>query len=224
MERREGMRGRGTRHAMVPRTYAHPLADAGRFRSAQARTRYGCVRLNGEEGIVEARSAARHAVAQRSSAGDLPCQARPRGFDVVAGRSMRASPREPVGCTPMTTQTQFLGERGERMAERWLRERGWAILDRRFRSGHRDIDLVAERDDVVAFVEVKARSGTRCGEPVEAVTWRKQRELVRSALVWLDHHGRPDRSYGFDVIGVVIQGDRVRIRHLENAFGRAVRA
>ena len=118
----------------------------------------------------------------------------------------------------MSTNRQAFGALGERIAERWLRRRGWRVLERRFRSGHRDIDLVVEREGTVAFVEVKARQGTRFGDPVEAVHWSKQRELSRSAMVWIDRHGRPNDSYRFDVVGVLVEGDRVRVRHIENAF------
>ncbi|MDB4900233.1 MAG: protein yraN, partial [Gemmatimonadetes bacterium] len=104
----------------------------------------------------------------------------------------------------MSTATQAFGELGERIAERWLRERGWRILQRRFRSGHRDIDLVVERSGLVAFVEVKARRGDGFGGPVEAVNWRKQKELGRSARIWIDRHGRPRQAYRFDVVGVLL--------------------
>jgi putative endonuclease len=124
----------------------------------------------------------------------------------------------------MSAATQALGEEGERMAARWLRRHGWAIAARRFRSGHRDIDLIARRGDVVAFVEVKTRRGEGFGGPVGAVGWRKQRELVRSASVWLDRHGAPGEAYRFDVIGVILDGDRVRLRHVENAFSLQSRA
>lgn len=118
----------------------------------------------------------------------------------------------------MSAATQALGETGERIAERWLVRGGWRILHRRFRSGHRDIDLVVERDGTVAFVEVKARSGDRFGDPVEAVGWRKQREMARSAAVWIARHGRPGETYRFDVVGVLLQGERVRVRHVASAF------
>jgi putative endonuclease len=118
----------------------------------------------------------------------------------------------------MSADTQALGELGERIAERWLRGRGWRIVQRRFRSGHRDIDLVVEQEGTVAFVEVKARRGEGFGGPVEAVNWRKQKELGRSARVWVDRHGRRDDAYRFDVIGVLVVGSRVRIRHVPNAF------
>lgn len=118
----------------------------------------------------------------------------------------------------MSVARQEFGALGERIAERWLRERGWRVLARRFRSGHRDLDLVVAREGTVAFVEVKARRGLDFGDPVAAVHWRKQRELARSAQVWLDRHGRPAVACRFDVIGVLVEGSRVRVRHVENAF------
>ena len=118
----------------------------------------------------------------------------------------------------MSAARQALGELGERIAERWLVRRGWRVVQRRFRSGHRDIDLVVERDGTVAFVEVKARQGDRFGDPVGAVNWHKQKELGRSARVWVDRHGRPADVYRFDVVGVLVVGELVRIRHVENAF------
>src|SRR6185503_5564510 len=106
----------------------------------------------------------------------------------------------------MSATRQAFGVLGEQIAERWLRRHGWRVLQRRFRSGHRDIDLVVERDGTVAFVEVKTRRGARFGDPVEAVDWRKQRELTRSARVWLDRFGVADQMFRFDVIGVLITG------------------
>src|SRR2546423_5353926 len=102
----------------------------------------------------------------------------------------------------MSAARQALGELGERIAERWLRLRGWRVVQRRFRSGHRDIDLVVERDGVIAFVEVKARRGAGFGGPIEAVNWRKQRELGRSGRGWVDRHGRPREAYRLGVLGV----------------------
>jgi putative endonuclease len=122
----------------------------------------------------------------------------------------------------MSAARQRLGELGERIAARWLRHQGWEIVAHRFRNGRRDLDLIAERRGTVVFVEVKARRGEIFGDPVEAVTWRKQRELTRSAHVWIDRHGNPGQDYRFDVVGVLIGPERVRIRHVENAFSIAV--
>jgi putative endonuclease len=124
----------------------------------------------------------------------------------------------------VTIETNQFGLTGERVAERWLRGKGWQVLERRYRNGHRDIDLIAERDGLVAFVEVKARSGLVFGDPVAAVNWKKRREMVRSASIWIDRHGREGEQYRFDVIGVLISGERVRIRHIENAFSLTIGA
>jgi putative endonuclease len=118
----------------------------------------------------------------------------------------------------MSAARQDLGKVGEAIAARWLRRRGWRIVAERFRSGHRDLDLVVEREGTVAFVEVKTRHRTAFGDPVEAVSWRKRRELIRSAMVWADRFGPPGATYRFDVVGVVVAAQGARIRHVENAF------
>ncbi len=117
----------------------------------------------------------------------------------------------------------MLGERGERIAERWLGERGWRVVDRRYRSGHRDIDLVVERASdggrLVVFVEVKTRVSDGYGGPAAAVNWRKQREMARAARAWMDRFRRPGDSFRFDVVAVVWRtGAEPEIVHLENAF------
>jgi putative endonuclease len=121
----------------------------------------------------------------------------------------------------MTAARQAFGKLGERIAERWLRRDGWVVVNRRFQNGRRDIDLVVRREQTVAFVEVKARKGDDFGGPVGAVHWRKQRELSKSARVWIDRHGQSAEDYRFDVIGVLVNGDRVRVRHIPDAFAIA---
>lgn len=118
----------------------------------------------------------------------------------------------------MTKQRQDLGLQGERIAARWMQRDGWAVVAHRFRSGHRDLDLIMRLGDLIAFVEVKARRGDAFGSPIEAVHHRKRRELTKSAQVWMDRHGSPGLSYRFDVVGVLISGSRVRVRHVADAF------
>jgi putative endonuclease len=124
----------------------------------------------------------------------------------------------------MSAATQTMGLKGERVAEKWLHVHGWQIAERRFRNGHRDIDLVAIRPEpagtgrTVAFVEVKTRRSADFGGPVSAVNWRKQRELCRSAKVWMSRFQEPGDTYRFDVIGVILGKENVRVQHVENAF------
>jgi putative endonuclease len=121
------------------------------------------------------------------------------------------------------TEGQQLGARGERVAERWSISRGWTVVHRRFRSGHRDIDLVVQRGNTIAFVEVKTRHRDEYGDPLAAVDHRKQRELTRSARIWISRYGKAGLEYRFDVIGILIDmGTRVaRVKHVENAFWSA---
>jgi putative endonuclease len=117
-----------------------------------------------------------------------------------------------------------MGEKGERVAARWLQVHGWEIAERRFRNGHRDIDLIATRREahgpgrVVAFVEVKTRKLASFGGPLGAVNWRKQRQLSRSAKVWMSRFQKPGDVFRFDVIGVILEPEKVRVAHIENAF------
>src|SRR5512141_2015780 len=119
---------------------------------------------------------------------------------------------------------QVLGERGERIAERFLAAKAWRALDRRFRCGHRDIDLIVEIpgsegvERTVAFVEVKSRVSSNFGGPLGAVHWRKQRELARAARDWMGRFHRSGDSYRFDVVGVVFGSPEPEVVHVENAF------
>ena len=112
-----------------------------------------------------------------------------------------------------------LGDRGEELAAQHLARAGWTVTHRNFRLGHREIDLVARRGEVVAFVEVKTRSGLGYGHPLEAITAKKRREIERVAAVWIDRHGRPDDVYRFDAVAVLVEGGgEPRVEHVEDAW------
>jgi putative endonuclease len=127
---------------------------------------------------------------------------------------------------PMLTERQKLGLQGERVAAKWLRERGWTILQQRYRNGHRDIDLIATHLDpltrgrLVAFIEVRTRLSTDWGTPIETVQYQKQREIVQSARSWIASNKRFGDSYRFDVIGVVLVGVDAKIQYIPDAFCR----
>jgi putative endonuclease len=119
-------------------------------------------------------------------------------------------------------RNQVVGQRGERMAEEYLASRGWHVLDRRFRSGHRDIDLVVERKSVqgrlIAFVEVKTRLSAAYGGPLGAVHWRKQREMAHAARDWMSRRRQPGDTFRFDVVGVLFGAGSPELIHVEDAF------
>jgi putative endonuclease len=112
-----------------------------------------------------------------------------------------------------------LGDQGERLAADYLEGRGWTVLARNFRVGHREIDLVARRGEVVAFVEVKTRAGLGYGHPLQAITRAKRREIEQVAAIWLQRHGRPGDVYRFDAIAVLLpSGGPPNLEHVEDAW------
>jgi len=112
-----------------------------------------------------------------------------------------------------------LGIRGERLAAAHLERLGYTILDRNYRSGRREVDLIVGLGDLVAFVEVKTRAGEGFGHPLEAITALKRREVERVAVRWQQRNGRPWQLYRFDAVGVLIRsGAAPVIEHIPNAW------
>ena len=122
----------------------------------------------------------------------------------------------------MSEERIALGKRGEDLACRELERLGYAIVARRFRVRNGELDIVARDGSVLVFVEVKTRRSTDFGGPISAVGARKRRHLSRAAIAWMDRHGIPGVEYRFDVIGVLIRGELVRVAHVENAFLEAL--
>ena len=110
------------------------------------------------------------------------------------------------------------GRRGEEVAEAYLRARRYAILARNWRTRVGEIDLVASRDGVVVFVEVRGRHGARFGTPFESVDARKRAKLGRMAAAFLQSRRLEDRVARFDVIGVDWDQAEPAVEHLEGAF------
>jgi putative endonuclease len=112
-----------------------------------------------------------------------------------------------------------LAVRAEAAAEEVLRDGGMRILERRFRTRRGEIDLIAEKNDQVIFVEVKARSGSGYGRPGEAVTRAKQERMARVALAYLQRRSWLARPSRFDVVEVIAgPGESLRVRHIPDAF------
>jgi putative endonuclease len=95
-----------------------------------------------------------------------------------------------------------LGRYGEDVAARHLSESGLAIVERNWRCAAGEIDIVARDGDVLVVCEVKTRSGTGFGGPLEAVTAAKAARLRRLAAIWLDEHDLRVPEIRFDVVGV----------------------
>jgi putative endonuclease len=111
-----------------------------------------------------------------------------------------------------------LGRRSEDIACAYLISRGWEILDRNYRAGHKEIDIIARFANTIAFVEVKARAGDAWGHPLESITWAKRREIAYVARAWLQANGRPSFEYRFDAIAICWRGSSHVLEHVGNAW------
>ena len=108
---------------------------------------------------------------------------------------------------------------GEWLAAEHLARAGYRIVARNVRADGVEIDLVATRGALVAFVEVKTRASRGFGAPEEAVDARKCARLVRGARAWLHAHGSRQARARFDVIAVERDAaGELRVRHLPGAF------
>ncbi len=110
------------------------------------------------------------------------------------------------------------GRRGEDLAAAYLAERGWQVLARNYRAGPKEIDLIAGRGGVVAFVEVKTRATTSGGTPLEPVGRAKRRAVEAAARHWIRSHGPPGAEYRFDAVAVVMRRGEAAVDHFPDAW------
>jgi putative endonuclease len=111
-----------------------------------------------------------------------------------------------------------VGQEWERLAERHLEKAGYRIRARNVRTKVGEIDLIAEEDGVLCFIEVKGRRGLGFGLPEEAVTLEKQRRIFRAAEAYLQRERLRDTSCRFDVVSILDQDEAGRVEILRDAF------
>lgn len=113
---------------------------------------------------------------------------------------------------------QLLGKEGERLAERYLKKKGYKVVERNYRWAGGELDLIVLDRRVVVFVEVKTRTGHDFGSPFEAVEFRKQQKMIRTAQYFLNEKKLHQRDARFDVVGISWPGGEPLVEHIENAF------
>ena len=114
------------------------------------------------------------------------------------------------------THNQRVGKWGEKAAASYLNTHGYEIVKINVRTPYGEIDLIAKKDDLMIFVEVKARTSKTYGPPEVAVTPRKQQHMVSCAEYYaqqneIDH-------WQIDVLAIEQVGDKTEIKHFENAI------
>lgn len=119
------------------------------------------------------------------------------------------------------TEKQIIGKKGEKLAEKYLKEEGYSVLHKNYRSKRNEIDIVATQGKTLVFVEVKTTSSDKAEEfklPSQAVDRHKQECLIQCARDYIADKKRDYRGYRFDVIEVYLNKDTHQINHIENAF------
>jgi putative endonuclease len=111
-----------------------------------------------------------------------------------------------------------VGKQGETEAVRLLQGQGYHILKTNYRTRAGEVDIIARQGDTVCFIEVKARSGQRFGQPSEAVSRFKQGQISKAALHFLKTHDCLDKKARFDVVSIVYRDGTPQLAILKDAF------
>lgn len=112
----------------------------------------------------------------------------------------------------------YLGAYGEEAALGFLKQKGYRVLSRNYKSRFGEIDIIAQDKDTICFVEVKTRSSDKFGLPQEALSGFKQRQIAKAALNFLKENKLLDKKARFDVVSVICQGDSPKIDLVCDAF------
>ncbi|MDP4290773.1 MAG: YraN family protein [Bacteroidota bacterium] len=110
-----------------------------------------------------------------------------------------------------------LGQRGEKIAQSFLADKGYQILFVNWRNGKTEIDIIALDGETLVFVEVKTRHTFIYGEPENAVDFRKQKNIIHAANAFVLKYGYKNDSR-FDIVSVITGKGAPIINHLEDAF------
>ena len=115
-------------------------------------------------------------------------------------------------------RTRF-GDWGEEYARRFLEQKGYLIIEAKYRGKYGEVDIVAWDGDCLVFVEVKSRRTRAFGRPEESVTAAKQQKLVHTAQEYVQEKGYEDREWRIDVVGIEAGGARPRVQLIWHAVG-----
>ncbi|MFC1663104.1 YraN family protein [Patescibacteria group bacterium] len=116
----------------------------------------------------------------------------------------------------MSKQDKKLGQAGEIMADEYLQRGGFKILERNYHTRYGELDIVAQKNEVVHFIEVKTRSGTSYGSAKEALTRSKQHRLWQAGMRYMEQKNVKVSDYQFDLITISKVAGRWQIERWNN--------
>ncbi len=121
------------------------------------------------------------------------------------------------------TYRRRLGDRGEKLAQAFLRSKSYTIIETNYRTREGEIDIVAQKDDCLSFVEVRTRRGSQFGTPEESLTETKQQRLETLAEIYIQSHENLPPQWRIDVVAIELdnKGYISRIELIENAIEEA---
>lgn len=119
--------------------------------------------------------------------------------------------------TQSMAQHNEFGQISEDRAAAYLMARGYTIRERNWRFDRKEVDIIAQKNGVIAFVEVKARRNDRFGDALDAITDNKIRNLIHAANAYVRYY-RLDLSIRFDVVTVTGEPGSQVVEHIEDAF------
>jgi len=118
----------------------------------------------------------------------------------------------------VSKQDLYLGKRGEEIAVSLLKDNGYKILLKNYKTKLGEIDIIASDKGTICFIEVKTRQSDRFGLPVEAISVFKQRQISKVALVFLKERNLLDKKARFDVVSILYSKDTPQLDLIKNAF------
>ena len=111
-----------------------------------------------------------------------------------------------------------IGNNAEDIACQYLLELGWDIIERNYYAGHNEIDIIAKDEDIIVFIEVKMRSSTHFGLPIEHVNETKVFRIFKAAERWVQENECQHTPLRFDIIGILQKKNTHDLTHLKDAF------
>jgi len=115
-------------------------------------------------------------------------------------------------------QKKELGKKGEELALRFLKKKGYRIIEKNYVCKMGEMDIIGKEKDTLVFIEVKTRASTEFGPPQLAVHSSKQRQLSKVALNYLNEKRLNDVKARFDVVAIVLEQNREEIELIRDAF------
>ncbi len=109
-----------------------------------------------------------------------------------------------------------IGDKGENIAENYLKKKGYKIIERNFKTRSLEIDIITEKENFLVFVEVRSKLNNNFGAPEETINFKKSRKLKNNAKKYVNYK-KYDGLYRIDVICIIFENEnKIKLNHYKN--------